>query len=262
MVLPHLLRRKKFISQTMNNIQESVEKIIKAKHAIAFTGAGISVESGIPPFRGPNGLWSKYDPRLLDINYYYANTEKSWKVIYEIFYQFFKKAEPNKAHLGLAALEKKDYLKSIITQNIDNLHQKAGSKTIYEFHGNSQILICPSCKTKYPANEESLESIPPHCPKCNHILKPDFVFFGEQIPEYALHHSFEEAHKTDLLLIVGTTGEIHPAALIPPTAKRYGATIIEINPEKSNYTDSITDIFLQGEAGDIIKILTQTILRD
>ncbi|RLD73912.1 MAG: RNA polymerase subunit sigma, partial [Bacteroidetes bacterium] len=207
---------------------EAAELIKKSKYAIAFTGAGISVESGIPPFRGSTGLWSKYDPIVLDINYFFTNTVDAWKVIRELFYDFFGKAKPNPAHIGLAQLEEKGILKAIITQNIDNLHQEAGSKTVYEFHGTARTIICTKCGDKYHSSEVNLKNLPPKCTKCNGILKPNFIFFGEGIPEEANSLSFLAAEQSDVFIVIGTTGEVMPASMLPATAKRNGAKIIEI----------------------------------
>lgn len=233
-------------------ISQAIDLIKNAKRISAFTGAGISVESGIPAFRGTDGLWSKYDPKVLDINYFYAHPEESWIAIKEIFYDFFGSAEPNDAHIGLAKLEEKGLLIEIITQNIDNLHQKAGSKTIFEFHGNSQKMVCTSCGKHYGAKEISLEKLPPSCPACASLLKPDFVFFGEGIPPEPYQNSMYAAEHSDLFIVIGTTGEVMPACYIPRQAKENGAKIIEINTEKSAFTDSITDIYLQGKASDIM----------
>ena len=123
-------------------IREAVTAIKKSKNTIAFTGAGNSVESGVPPFRGEHGLWNKYDPDVLDLRYYMQNKEECWKYIREIFYDFFSSAQPNAAHKVLAKMEEENLLKAVITQNIDNMHQEAGSKTVYEFHGNSKKLKC------------------------------------------------------------------------------------------------------------------------
>ena len=233
----------------MNEVADLLEK---SEYTMAFTGAGISVESGIPPFRGENGLWSKYDPQCLDLDYFQMHPLESWKAIKTIFYDFFGKAKYNPAHKVLADWEKDGKLKAIVTQNIDNLHQEAGSKEVYEFHGNSQKLICPQCGKIYLPREVNLEHLPPKCEKEQTILKPDFVFFGEGIPEDAYANSLEAARKADLLFIIGTTGEVYPAAMIPDEAKRNGAVIVEINTEKSNYTDRITDFFLQGKASQIL----------
>ncbi len=236
------------MKEVENEIKLAVDIIKNSKRTTAFTGAGISVESGIPPFRGENGLWSKYDPVFLDINYFYRHPKESWRLIKEIFYDFFGKAEPNDAHYSLAELEKMGYVHTVITQNIDFLHQKAGSKDVIEFHGTSSRLVCEYCNEIYDFNEELIKEIPPRCKKCNHVLKPDFVFFSEPIPEPARTLSFDEAYKSDVFLVIGTTGEIYPASQIPFLAKRNGAKIIEINIESSNYTDSITDVFIKQKA--------------
>jgi len=239
-------------SNTNSKLNQAVEWIKNSSHTTAFTGAGVSVESGIPPFRGENGLWSKFDPVFLDSRYFYNYPEKSWKLIKEIFYDFFGKARPNDAHYALVELEIKGLLNVIITQNIDNLHQQAGSKRVVEFHGTSRRLVCTNCGRQFEATEEILEILPPKCINCSGILKPDFVFFGEPIPELASSHSFKEAEIADVFILIGTTGEIQPASTIPVIAKNNGARIIEINIEASNYTNSITDIFLQGKATEIM----------
>jgi NAD-dependent deacetylase len=229
--------------------------IKKSKHVTAFTGAGISVESGIPPFRGKNGLWSKFDPIFLDINYFHKFPLESWKLIKEIFYDFFGKAKPNAAHFALAEMEKMGYIKAIITQNIDNLHQQAESKQVYEFHGNSRNLICINCGKIQQARETDFSKFPPKCDKCGNILKPDFVFFGEPIPEPARTNSFLETEKADVFILIGTTGEIMPASLIPIQAKKNNVKIIEVNIQSSNYTNTITDVFLKGKATEILEKL-------
>jgi len=229
-----------------------VELIKNSKSMIAFTGAGISVESGIPPFRGPDGLWSKYDPKCLDLDFFHAHPKESWTAIKSIFYDFFGKAKFNEGHRVLADLEREGLLKAIVTQNIDNLHQMAGSRQVFEFHGNSQRMICPRCKKICLPQEVNLDDLPPCCKNDGEVLKPDFVFFGEGIPEEAYSKSLLAAQKADVVLIIGTTGEVMPAAMIPTEAKRAGATIIEINTESSNYTNQITDIFLEGKASEVL----------
>ncbi len=232
----------------VNDYKKAVEIIKNSKFTVAFTGAGISVESGIPPFRGPIGLWSKYDPKILDINFFMQNPAESWKYIKEIFYDYMQNVNPNKAHYFLAELEKNGILKGIITQNIDNLHQKAGSKNVIEFHGTASRLECIECKNKYPSENTSLDNLPPLCPNCKGILKPDFVFFGEPIPADAFEKSIYLMENADTVLVIGTTGEIMPASELPYIAKSRGAKIIEINIEPSNYTNKITDIFLNDKA--------------
>lgn len=235
--------------------KEATTLILGSDRTAAFTGAGISVESGIPPFRGENGLWNRYNPVFLDITYFHKNNLKSWELIKEIFYDYFGRAEPNPAHYALVQLEEKNLLQSIITQNIDNLHQKAGSTNVIEYHGTSHELICTKCHKKCFAKEKHLANLPPLCETCGGVLKPDFVFFGESIPEEAGTNAAKESEKCDLFILVGTTGEIMPASVIPYTAKQNGAKIIEINTNPSNYTNSITDIFLKGKATEVFKTL-------
>ena len=238
-----------------NKIKEAVELIKNSKRTTAFTGAGISVESGIPPFRGDGGLWNKYDPVVLDLNYFFSNPRESWLVIKEIFYDFFGTAKFNRAHEVLAEMEKQNYLSAVITQNIDNLHQEAGSKVVHEFHGNSKTLICTSCKKKFPVKEDTFRNLPPKCEDCGSLLKPDFIFFGEGIPQQAYQKSIEAAQNSDVFIVIASTGEVMPASQMPVIAKQNGATIIEINPNTSNYTSQVTDIFLQGKAGEVLDLV-------
>jgi len=229
--------------------------IANAKYPVAFTGAGISVESGIPPFRGEGGIWSKHDPSILDIDYFCQNPAESWKAIAEIFYHYIMDASPNAAHQLLARMENEGMLESVITQNIDNMHQEAGSCAVIEYHGNSKWLKCSHCGERYEVSEISLEPLPPRCSSDQKILKPDFVFFGEGIPSDAASRSVEEISKTDLLLIIGTTGEVMPAGMLPSIARTNGARVIEINPCNSAFTDSITDLLLQGPAAEVSRLL-------
>ena len=234
---------------TVNSeVERAAEALRRARRAIAFTGAGISVESGIPPFRGPEGIWSRYDPIVLDLHYFFAHPAEAWAVIKEIFYDHFGRARPNAAHHACARLEAEGLLAGVITQNIDGLHQAAGSRRVIEYHGTSRWLVCTTCGHRLEAHPELLAQLPPRCPRCGGLLKPDFVFFGEAIPEEAQRASLYETQHADLWLVIGTTGEIYPAALLPQMAKEHGATIVEINVRPSNYTATITDIFLQGRA--------------
>ncbi len=232
------------------------EKLLTSKHAIAFTGAGISVESGIPPFRGEHGIWNKYDPESLDIDFFFSHPEQSWQVIREVFYGFFGKATPNMAHKMLAQLEKQGLLKAVITQNIDNLHQEGGSKAVIEYHGNSKQIKCTRCSHIEPVTEELLATIPVLCSKCGSLMKPDFIFFGEGIPPTAHYLSVENARQADLVIIVGAQGEVFPAANIPYEAKRNGAFVIEINPSATTFTRDITDHHIAMKAGEAFKLLS------
>jgi NAD-dependent deacetylase len=239
-------------------IRNAAEKILNAQHAVVFTGAGISVESGVPPFRGEKGIWSQYDPRTLELDFFLSNPAESWSVIRALFYHFFGKAKANAAHLVLAKLEAKGLIQCIITQNIDNLHQQAGSKEVHEFHGNSQKLKCLRCSNQYFPSDIDFNDLPPYC-SCGGLIKPDFIFFGEGIPMDAYNQSVHAAGRADVMLVIGSTGEVMPAAQMPYLAKQNGAFVIEVNPETSNFTHSITDIHLEGNAGEVMENLYRTI---
>jgi NAD-dependent deacetylase len=234
-------------------LKQAADLIRKAKYAVAFTGAGISVESGIPPFRGENGLWNKTDPIFLEIEFFNKKPLQSWQKIKEIFYDKLGDAQPNIAHEMLSKMEKRSFLETIITQNIDHLHQKAGSKYVYELHGTYKQLVCLKCSSEYDMSFADMNFLPPTCFICKGILKPDIVFFNEAIPHFAKKHSFEEAAKADVLIIIGTNAEVLPAAKIPEVAKENGAKIIEINIKPSHFTETITDIFLEMKATEAMK---------
>lgn len=241
-------------------IKQAANIIKSARRVCAFTGAGISVESGIPPFRGKNGLWNKYNPEFIEINYFLKNPQEAWKLIKEVFYDFFGKARPNAAHMCLARLEEKNIVHSIVTQNIDNLHQMSGSQTVHEFHGTASRMLCLDCRSSFASEEISLHSLPPQCPNCVvGRIKPDFIFFGEGIPEPARSNSFAETEKSDAFIVIGTTGEVMPACMIPQLAKENGAKIIEINPSPSAFTSTTTDVFLQGPATVMMTQLMEAI---
>ena len=222
--------------------------IRKAKYAVAFTGAGISVESGILPFRGENGLWNKVDPIFLDIGYFRKMPLQSWTKIKEFFYDALRDVKPNSAHRVLAKMEKRSFIESVITQNIDHLHQEAGSRNVVELHGTYKQLVCTGCGTEFDMSFADLNFLPPTCFICKRVLKPEMVFFNEPIPETAKKRAFAEAEKCDLLLIIGTNAEVLPAADIPAVAKKSGAKIVEINIEETHFTREITDVFIQGTA--------------
>ena len=233
-------------------IKRAAQDILSSQKTIALTGAGISVESGIPDFRSAGGLWSKYDPEeYAHISAFQSNPAKVWKMVKDMM-ELVLGAEPNPAHIALAELEQMGLLSSVITQNVDGLHQRGGSKEVIEFHGSNQWLICLQCGYRQEAASISLEVIPPPCPQCNAILKPDVVFFGEPIPWEAQTRSFEEARTCDLVLVVGTSAVVYPAAGIPTSAKQSGATVVEINMEPTPLTGYISDYLIQGAAGAIL----------
>ena len=222
---------------------------------VVFTGAGISTESGIPDFRGPDGLWTKVDPEDFTIDRFLRSAETRKKVWY-LFVEggSMLNAEPNRAHLAIAELEKMNKLSSVITQNIDNLHQKAGNnpKKVHELHGNMQWLICLDCGTRYPV-EEMRQKHPspdhfPVCEKCQGILKPDVVFFGEMLPQNTLMSAERESEQCDLFIVIGSSLVVYPAAYMPLYAKRSGAKIVIINMGDTGQ-DDIADVIYRRSGG-------------
>ncbi len=227
-------------------INRAVQDILRAKKTIVLTGAGISVESGIPDFRSEQGLWSKYDPEeYAHIDAFRAQPEKVWVMLKEMM-ELIIKAKPNPAHRGLALLEEMGFLSSVITQNVDGLHQAAGSKRAIEFHGTHRTLSCLNCGLKRDISMFSLQQFPPKCPNCETLLKPDVIFFGEPIPREAHAMAYSEAQSCDLVMVIGTSAAVQPAADIPRMAKTYGATVAEINVEETFLTGRVSDYSILG----------------
>ena len=238
-------------------IEKAARIILDSKLTIALTGAGISVESGIPDFRSKGGLWDRFDPEEYATIYAFKdNPEKVWRMLKEME-QIVDNARPNAAHTGLAELEEMGLLKSVLTQNVDNLHQEAGSRDVIEYHGNSRSLTCLWCNKKYDYQDKR-GGYPPKC-ECGKILKPDVIFFGEAIPSLAMARSSQLASTCQALLIIGTSAVVSPFNILPRQAKQVGATIIEINLERTVLTDSITDIFLQGKATERVSQVVSAI---
>ena len=242
-----------------NPIQQAAALINRSRRTIALTGAGISVESGIPPFRGKGGLWEKIDPmKYAHIDAYIRNPGEVWEVLFCGLRDVLQKAESNDGHRGLFQLEEMGLLQTIITQNIDGLHQMAGSRDVIEFHGTFAEHRCMQCDRRVDSGYLNLEQLPPRC-DCGGILRPDVVMFGEIIPMGHLQRSQMLASDCDLMLVVGTSATVEPAAYLPFIAKRSGAAIIEINPEETPLTRQVSDVTLLGEAGSMMTQLVDTV---
>lgn len=240
----------------MQTLKEAARVIQFANFAIALTGAGISVESGIPAFRGAQGLWQKYDPsEYAHIEAFLRHPAKVWEMLRELDL-IMQKARPNPAHLVLAAWERENYLKAIITQNVDTLHQGAGSKNVIELHGNAFRLRCLKCDRIFVRDEIDITQSVPFCP-CGGLLKPDVVFFGENIPTEPFLEAKAAVNACDVMLVVGTSAEVAPANTFPWEAKKHGAKIIEININPTVLTEEVTDIFLEGRASEVLTQLAQ-----
>ena len=232
-------------------ITRAASDIVKAKKVVALTGAGMSVESGIAPFRGKGGIWEKYDPvEYAYIDVLRTDPGKTWILLSEMQKEILK-SKPNPGHLSLAELERLGFLSSIITQNVDGLHHEAGNKNVIEFHGNHRQAYCMECRKQIKSEEISLETLPPRC-DCGGVVRPDVVFFGEAIPPEALTKSNQETRSCKVMLVIGTSAEVQPAASLPDIAKSSGATIIEINIEETGFTDYTSDYFIKGKAGEIL----------
>jgi NAD-dependent deacetylase len=230
----------------------------QGRRAVALTGAGISVESGIPDFRSPDGLWSRFDPgEYAHIRALRANPAKVWTMLREMEW-LISRARPNPAHLALAELEARGILLGIITQNVDNLHQAAGSKRVVEYHGNALRFRCDLCKAPHPRETLDFQQPPSYC-RCSGLIRPDVVFFGEAIPAAAQAEAEVLARECDLLLVIGTSGEVAPASYLPYTARESGAIIVENNLKPTRLTYTLTDHFLPGPAGKVWPLVVQAL---
>ena len=234
-------------------IQRTAQDLVNADNVVALTGAGISVESGIPPFRGKGGLWEKIDPlEYAHIDAFLRDPAKVWHVLIKEMNAVVQKAQPNDAHTGLARLEEMGILKTIITQNIDGLHQKAGNTDVIEFHGNFAWQKCMQCGNRCETHEIDADQIPPRC-DCGGIFRPEVIFFGELIPPQHLSRSQLAASGCDIMLVIGSSAVVQPASLIPVISKESGAKVIEINPEKTPLTGSVSDYIILGKAGEVTR---------
>ena len=231
-------------------VKKAAVDLAEAKLVTALTGAGASIESNIPPFRGKGGLWEKYDPmEVAHIDSFMQDPVKVWNLLIKDMKDVIDKAQPNDCHKGLARLEELGKLQTIITQNIDGLHQLAGNTDVIEFHGTFAWQRCIECKTRIETRRVDISEIPPRC-HCSGILRPDAVFFGELIPQDALYRSRQVATDCDVMLVIGTSAMVQPAAMIPVVAKDSGATVIEINPESTVLTGDVSTYLIRGPAGE------------
>jgi NAD-dependent deacetylase len=236
--------------------REVAELIINAKKLVVFSGAGISTESGIPDFRSPGGIWSRFDPDDFTYQKFVSDPEarrKQWRMLGEGHLTTL--AEPNLAHYAIAELDKLGRLDCVITQNVDNLHQKAGvpADKVFELHGNMQWAVCLSCGRRYPFEQIKLrldkgEEIP-DCETCHGILKPNAVFFGEQLPYDVLTEASNRSSGCDLFIVVGSTLVINPAAQMPVYAVRAGAKLVIVNLS-STPMDGEAAVLIKAKAGE------------
>jgi NAD-dependent deacetylase len=242
----------------MEEIERLAQLIVESKKTVVFTGAGISTESGIPDFRSPGGIWSRYDPEDFTIQRFLSGPDarkRIWKMSTES--GLLTEAEPNPAHHAIARLHQLGKLDCVITQNIDNLHQKAGvpDDKVFELHGNMGWVVCLSCHRRFPM-PEVLQKIKegtevPDCPDCHGILKPDAVFFGEALPQETLQEAIRRSRNCDLFIVAGSTLLIYPAAYIPTYAAEAGAKLAIVNLTSTPF-DHYAAVVIRGKAGEIM----------
>lgn len=237
---------------------ELIEKLKSAKSVLFFTGAGISAESGIDTFRGKGGLWNKMKPQeLASFDGFMRNPNLVWEW-YQYRRKILKGTGPNPGHLAIAEFEK--YIDNVIvvTQNVDNLHFRAGSTNILELHGNIQRNYCIDCKTYYGMDDFLDVDEAPKCPKCGGMIRPDVVWFGENLPQNIFAEAEKIAKQSDVCFVVGTSAVVYPAAHIPMSAKESGSYMVEINIEPTEITNSV-DCSLTGKSGEILPELLNQI---
>jgi NAD-dependent deacetylase len=229
--------------------------------AVVLTGAGISTESGIPDFRSPSGLWAQFDPMDYgSIESFRENPARVWE-FYAPRFSMLAGAEPNPGHLALAELERLGHVRAIVTQNIDLLHERAGSRDVVEVHGSIRTAVCPGCARAYPLAEVLglLDGSPaPACADCGEILKPDVVFFGELLPQAAMSRAFELAASASLMLVVGSALEVYPVAGLPLDTLRAGGALAIVNRGPTAF-DAKAMLKLDGSAGELLPRLVEAL---
>ncbi|WXG46335.1 MAG: NAD-dependent deacylase [Candidatus Atabeyarchaeum deiterrae] len=236
-------------------ITKAAKIVVDSKKLVVFTGAGASTESGIQDFRSPGGLWTKYDPmKVASIDAFRSDPKSWWNWIIELGPKVLD-AQPNRAHIAIAELEKMGKVDSVITQNIDGLHQKAGNSYVLELHGSTATASCTRCRSSYP-RDQVIELIkngenPPLCDVDGGILKLDVVLFGEPLPPIIFQEATQKAMACDAMLVAGSSLVVYPAALIPKLAKEQGAKLIIVNDEETEM-DNECDVVIRGKVGDIL----------
>jgi NAD-dependent deacetylase len=228
----------------------------KARSVVAFTGAGISAESGVPTFRGEGGIWQKMrSEELASMEGFLANPALVWEW-YQHRRAIIDRVRPNRGHEAIVAMERIFPDVAVITQNIDNLHRRAGSRRVIELHGNIERNYCTKCGHAYPTVEVPAPGSRPACRACGGLVRPDVVWFGEPLPEEEWESGVRASVSADCFLSIGTSSVVYPAASLPLAAKRSGAFLVEVNPEPTPLTE-IADEFLQGAAGEVLPALVE-----
>ncbi len=235
-------------------------RLVHAERIAVLTGAGISAESGVPTFRDPDGLWARFRPEeLASMDGFLANPERVWQW-YQHRRHILESVQPNAAHFALARLDDLVAEVTVITQNVDRLHHRAGSRRVLELHGNLVDNHCAACGTPY-TGEISEHQSPPRCPDCGGLIRPSVVWFGELLPADVLRAAEQAARQAEVMLVVGTSAEVYPAAALPWIAWECGATIIEINPSPTPLA-SIAHAVISQKAGTALPALVELIAQN
>jgi len=236
---------------------ELIQKLQSAKKIVFFTGAGISAESGIATFRGVDGIWNKMKPEeLASFDAFMRNPDLVWEW-YQHRRDIINKTKPNPGHTAIVGFEK-FYDVTVVTQNIDNLHRRAGSKKVFELHGNIERNYCIDCHTFYNSPDLEISRTVLKCKKCGGLVRPDIVWFGEMLPPEEFSGGEKAAEQSDICFVVGTSAVVYPAAYIPTTAREAGSYIVEVNIEPTELT-RFADYSLFGKAGEILPELLSAV---
>jgi NAD-dependent deacetylase len=238
------------------SVERLADLICERGPCVVLTGAGVSTESGIPDFRSPSGIWAEVDPmEYASLRAFRANPEKVWS-FYAQRIEMLTGAEPNDAHHALAELERRGFVSAIVTQNIDLLHERAGSREVVEVHGSIRTASCPACGASSPLGESLLPV--PRCADCGAVLKPDVVFFGELLPSAAIDRAYELARGTRLLLVVGSSLEVFPVADLPLETVRGGGSFAIVN-RGPTALDAGAILTIDGSAGETLRELAASL---
>ncbi len=239
------------------SVEQLADLIRSRQPCVVLTGAGVSTESGIPDFRSPTGLWAQFDPlEYGSIEAFRRDPVKVWS-FYKPRVTMLTEAEPNPAHHALAELERLGFVEAVVTQNIDLLHERAGSRELVEVHGSIRTATCPGCGERYELErvvELLAEADTPACPACGSVLKPDVVFFGELLPPEPIERAFDLARRAWLLLVVGSALEVHPVAGLPLETLDAGGELAIVNRGPTAY-DSRASLRIEESAGEALPAL-------
>ncbi len=245
----------------MKSIDTLKKWVAESENIVVFTGAGVSAESGIPTYRGEGGYWDKYDPaKYADINYFHQNPSYYWNFFKDVRSPVLKKAIPNNAHRGIAEMESSGKLRSVITQNIDGLHQVAGSTNIIELHGNTRVFSCMKCRLQYDFNQINtvLETkLPPECSECNGLIRPNVILFGEQLDPEVCRKAESESSSADLFIAAGSSLVVQPAASFPLVAKDHGSKLVIVNIDPTPL-DAFADLVINITASRVFSEIVDT----